>query len=262
MALAWMKKGADSAKIAQQEEAEHQKRKEEQGKMWRFFLKEGEDASITFVDGELSPEGFLLPPRYYEHNLYLNGSWNNYFVCPEKTNPESGMKCPICEGGDRPSMVALFTVIDHRVFTSKSDTSKTHTNSPKLLVAKSITFELLNKIALKRGGLAGAKFDVSRIGDKAAAVGSAFDFTDKRPIEELQALYTKEVKDEKTKEVKKVSVFVTPNYEDEIIFRTPEELRALGFGKAPTGGGISPAAAGKSLPAAKAADPTDYESQL
>lgn len=255
MAVSWIKKGADSAKIAKQEEVEHEKRKSEQGKMFRFWLVDKEEGSITFVDGALSPEGYLLPPRYYEHNLFLNGSWNNHFVCPEKTNPESGEKCPICESGHKPALVALFTIIDHRVVPSKKDASKTYTNEPKILAAKAITFELLNKIALKRGGLAGATFDVSRIGDKSAAVGSMFDFTEKRDPEVLKALFTKTYKDEKGQD-KTETVFVPAAYEEEIAYRTGDELRALGFGKA----GAMPSSQAKP-PVANSA-PTDYESQL
>ncbi len=142
--------------------------------MWRFWLKPGEEATITFVDGDLSPEGFLLPPRFYEHNLYLNGKHNNMFVCPEKTSPESGEKCPICEDPqERPSLVALFTVIDHRVFLSKEN--KQITNRPKLFVAKTQTVEMLNKLAAKLGGLSGQTFDVSRsTSEKSPSVGDLF----------------------------------------------------------------------------------------
>jgi hypothetical protein len=236
MAVSWMKKGEASAAAAKQDQAEAAKRREEQGKLWRYFLKPKEEGSLTFVDGDLSPEGFLLPPRYYEHNLYLNGSWNNHFVCPEKTNPEAGQKCPICEGGDRPTLVALFTVIDHRVFTSKNDSAKQYTDTVKILAAKPPTFEMLNKIAQKRGGLAGARFDVSRLTDKDAAVGSMFDFMEKLDVEGLKAKYVREVTDEKTKEKKKICFFVPANYETEIIYRDETELRQLGFGKPVVGG--------------------------
>ena len=194
MGVSWLKKGAESAKAAQQEAAAAEQRKSEQGKMWRFWLKEGEEARITFVDGELSSEGFLLPPRFYEHNVYLNGSWNNLFVCPEMTNPEAGEKCPICEGGDRPSLVALFTIIDHRVFKGKD--GKSYSNTPKILAAKSQSFEMLNKLAIKRGGLAGCTFDVSRMGDKSASIGSMFDFIEKTEIEVLKTKFTRTFKGE------------------------------------------------------------------
>lgn len=241
MAISWMKKGEASARLAKQQAAEAQKQKEEQGKMFRFWLKEGEEASVTFVDGALSDDGFLLPARFWEHNLFLNNQWNNYFVCPEKTNPESGHKCPICESGDKPSLITVFTIIDHRTFKGKND--KVYTNTRKILAAKPITFELLNKIALKRGGLAGCTFDVSRIGDKAAAVGSMFDFTSKEEdLDVLREKYTFTFKDKEDKD-QTVTAFEAADYEKEIIYRTEDELRKLGFGNAPkvqmSGGGSS-----------------------
>jgi hypothetical protein len=236
MALTWIKQGDESAAMAKQAEAETVKRKQEQGKMFRFWLKEGEDVRMTFVDGALNHEGFLTPPRFYEHQMYLNGSWNNQFVCPEKTNPGSGDKCPLCEAGDRPAMVALFTVIDHREFKGKTDI--VYRDTPKLLVAKSQTFELLNKIAMKRGGLAGCTFDVSRMGDKAASVGSMFDFVEKHDLDDLKKNLVRTYKDDKGVE-KTVSVFVAADYEKEIIYRDAAELRAMGLGKPTT-----PSAAG------------------
>lgn len=238
MGVSWLKKGAASASVAQQEAASAEQRKAEQGKMWRFWMKEGEEARITFVDGDLSPEGFLLPPRFYEHNVYLNGSWNNLFVCPEMSNPEAHEKCPICEGGDRPSLVALFTIIDHRVFKGKTD-GKSYTNTPKILAAKSQTFEMLNKLAVKRGGLAGCTFDVSRMGDKSASVGSMFDFIEKGETEALKAKFTRTFIGDDKKE-KTVSIFVPTDYEKEIVYRDADELRKLGFGKQTMTGG-SPA---------------------
>lgn len=237
MGVNWMKSGQESAALAKHNEAEVEKRKEEQGKMFRFWLNRDEEGvQITFVDGDLSPEGFLLPNRFYEHQLKINGSWNNLFVCPEKTNPESGEKCPICEQGEVPSLVALFTVIDHRTFFSK-DKTKQYKDRPKLFVAKSQTFEILNKIALKRGGLAGCSFDVFRTGEQAAAVGTMFDFIDKKPLEELKAdpKYTIEWKDAKTNKVEKKLIFVPANYETEIVYRSGDDLRKLGFGSGKAG---------------------------
>lgn len=234
MPVNWLKKGAESAAVAQKEAAVAEQRKSEMGKMWRFWLKDEEEARITFVDGDLCPEGFLLPPRFYEHNVYLNGSWNNFYVCPEMTGGDEGEKCPLCESGDRPSLVALFTVIDHRIFESKD--GKKYTNVPKLLAAKAYSFEMLNKLAMKRGGLAGCTFDVSRIGEKAASIGSLFDFVEKTDVETLKAKYTETFKDKDGKNVT-VSRFVPANYETEITYRTSQELRQLGFGKPVTSGG-------------------------
>lgn len=257
MAIKWLQKGADSAKIAEQEEAEAEQRKLEASKMYRFWLKDGEEARITFVDGDLSPEGFLLPPRFYEHNLYMNGSFNNHFVCPEKTNPASGDKCPLCEHGDRPALVALFTIIDHREFKTKSgDIIK---DTPKLMVVKGITFELLNKIAVKRDGLANATFDVSRIGDKSASVGSLFDFIEKHDPEEMKKEFMRKAKNEDGEEV--METFYKPaNYEEEITYRTADELLEMGLGKPnpkPKYEGKASSGAGKSTGTTE-----DYSNQL
>lgn len=250
MAISWMKKGEASAQLAKQQEAEAEKAKSEQGKMFRFWLKDKESAQITFVDGALSADGFLLPPRFWEHNLNLNGTWNNYYVCPDKSDPQGGHKCPICEGGDKPSLISLFTIIDHRTFPGKND--KKYVNTRKLLAVKPITFELLNKAALKRGGLAGCTFEVSRIGDKAASVGSVFDFEKKEEdLDVLRQKYTITVKDDKGNEVVKTN-FEPADYEQEIVYRTEEELRNLGFGKPPSMSGMGGSTGGS----------TDYSKDL
>ena len=227
MAFKFLKTGAESAKMAQRAAAEAEQRRLDQGKMFRFWMKEKEEARITFIDGDLGPDGVLVPPRYYEHVLFLNGSWNNFFVCPEKTNPDSGDKCPICESGDKPpSLVAVFTVIDHRAMPSK-DKTKVWKDQKKLLVAKTGTFELLNKHAIKRGGLAGATFDASRVGDKSASVGSMFDFIEKHDVAELKKLYMIDKVDPVTNIKTKVSNFTPADYEKEIQFGTGEELQKL-----------------------------------
>jgi len=212
--------------MAQKAAIEAEQRKSEQGKLYRFWMKEKEEGRITFIDGDLV-DGVLCPPRYYEHNLFMNGSWNNFFACPEKTNPEANDKCPICESGDRPSLVALFTILDHRQIQSTKDKNKVYKDQKKLLVAKPQTFELLNKHAMKRGGLAGCTFDASRVGDKSASVGSMFDFVEKNPVEELKKVYMIEKVDPKTNTKSKVTNFTPADYEAEIVYRTGDELRKL-----------------------------------
>lgn len=249
MAFHFLKTGAASAAVAQQAAVEQQQQKESMGKLWRFFMKEKEEARITFVDGDLNAEGFLLPPRYYEHNLYLNGKWNNFFVCPEKTNPGANDKCPLCEIPDRPTLVALFTIIDHREFASTKDKTKKYKDTKKLMVVKPRTFEVLNKIANKRGGLAGCTFDASRIGDQSASVGSMFDFVEKKSVEELMPLYMVEKIDPKTNVKTSVSNFTPADYESEIIYRTGQELRVLV--------GSQPADPPENKPAGQPVDYTD-----
>jgi hypothetical protein len=187
---------------------------EQNKRMWRFFLKEGEEGRITFIDGVLTPEGSIDFFTYYEHNLMLQGKWGNTFVCTKDNEP-----CPICATGDKPSFVGVFTVIDHREFVSKKD-NKVYKNTPRLFVAKRETLKMLNMLGAKRGGLAGCTFDVARTGDKSASVGSMFDFIEKTPVEELQKLYTR-----KNAEGISETYFVPADYVHEAGYKTAEELR-------------------------------------
>jgi hypothetical protein len=259
----WLKTGAASAQAAVQAQAEAEKRKEEQGKAFRFWLAEGEEARITFVDGDLvdTPEGkFLLPPRYYEHNLMLNGQWGNHFVCPEKTAPHLNQKCPICESGDRPSLVALFTVIDHREFTSK-DKTKTYKDTVKLFVANAQAFEILNKLAQKVGGLAGSTWDVSRAGDKSPRTGNSYFPQGKETdLQKLRQQHQYESTDPKTNVKTVHTKFAVLDYEKEIIFRDGDALRAMGLGKPP----VASSTFGPSSNHGGAQTPTgqDYSQQL
>jgi hypothetical protein len=242
MGVSWLQTGTKSAEMAKTQAAQAEKAKQEQGKMFRFWLKNDEEARITFIDGDLSPEGFLLPPRFYEHSIFANGTYNNLYVCPEKTNPEAGDSCPLCEGQDRPSLVALFTIIDHRAHKGKND--KIYQYTRRLLVAKPATFELLNKIAIKRGGLANVTFDVLRTGgEKSASVGTMFDFVEKGDPAELKTRYTQEVYD-KGKATGKIESYYKPaEYDKEIVYRTGDELRnQFGFGKPAAGGLQMPSA--------------------
>lgn len=226
--MSWLQTGAQSQQLAQQEAAEVQKRQEEGGKMFRFFIKNGEEARITFIDGAPNAQGHLTPPRFYEHSIQQQGKWTT-FVCPEKTNPASGDKCPICAGGDRPALISLFTIIDHRTVSSK-DGQKTYSDTVKLLAMKPKAFELLMLKVKKLGSLVGCTFDFTRIGENSSSVGDVFDFVERRDPHMLMQMYQKEVKDEKGKAVGMTTKFTPANYETEIVFRTGAELSALGFG--------------------------------
>lgn len=223
----WLQTGNASKKLQEQEEIEAQKRKEESGKMFRFYVKKGEEARITIIDGELDADGYLNPPRFYEHTIEIAGKMETY-VCPEKTNPEAGDSCPLCASGDRPSLISLFTCIDHREVPSK-DGTKMYRDTPKLLALKPKGFELLAHKAKKYGGLAGCTFDVARLGDNSVATGDNYDLVIKTPVEELQPKYVHQVDDGKGHKTQQ-TFFVPANYEEEIVFRTGEQLRELGLG--------------------------------
>jgi len=167
----------------------------------RFWLPKNKDTSITFLDGSLGENGMLDVPMFYEHQMELNGHWRNWFLCTQDNEP-----CPLCEQGDTPSLVAVFSIIDHTQFTDRE--GKVRKDEPRLYVVKRETFRLLQNKATKKGGLKGWTVDVSRIGEKAANVGNDFDF----------------VKHTDTLGVKPF------NYEEIFVYLDATKLRELGFG--------------------------------
>lgn len=255
-AAAWMATGDQSAQMQEQHKVEQAQREAEYGKMRRFFIQDpGKEARITFVDGALGPQGFLVPPRFWEHNLNLGGKWGNYFVCPEKTMPAAGHKCPICASGDVAYLAALFTIIDHREFTASD--GKVYKDQPRLLVAKPQSFEMLNKVAVALGGLSCVTFNVGRSTKKAASIGDIYINVAKGDLQELRMAHKFSIVDEKTKQEQWYTKFAVADYGTEITFRTPDELLKLGLGK-PAGvagvGTIGVAPGGQGASQASASD--------
>jgi hypothetical protein len=224
--LGWLKQGNAAKQAMAYEEAKAEERKAEAGRLWRFYVKKGEDAQITFLDGALDADGMLDIMMFYEHRLHIAGDWEN-FVCTSEA--DQTQPCPICAKGDKPSLVGVMTVVDHtkRTIAKGPNAGKVIANRRKLFVAKQHTIRQLNKLAAKRGGLVGVTFDVSREGDKDPAVGSMFDFVHKyASLAELAQTLDLKIED------------VQPaNYQEEIRYRSPEELLALGVGKVQIGVG-------------------------
>lgn len=206
--LSFLKRGAEAQAVLAQEEKKIELRKSE---IYRYWVPQDGAGEITFLDGNLT-NNILDVPYYHEHNVKMNGNWGNFFICTQDEEP-----CPICEGGMASSYVGILTVIDHSSYTSKKD-GKTHSDNVKLFVAKRDTIKLLQTIAIKRGGLRGCRFDVSRVGDKSPSCGSAFDFTEKLTEAQLVAKYKEKA--------------VPTDYEKYLagIYQPASELRKLGFG--------------------------------
>lgn len=208
--LTFLKKGKAAQETFAKEE--HKAEVAAKGNVFRFFVTKDKEASITFLDGDIV-DGVLDTTFYYEHNLNMNGKWGNFFACTQEEEP-----CPICEGGNNPSYVCVLTVIDHSSYVSKKD-GQTKKDNIKLFVAKRETYKMLQKLAIKRGGLRGCRFDVSRTGDKSPSVGNVFDFTEKLTDAQLVEKYGAD----KSKAV---------NYEEYFgnLYMPAKELRKLGFG--------------------------------
>ncbi len=211
MSVSYLKKGAKAQK--EMKKADAKAEAASKNTIFRFWMPNDTDTSITFLDGNLTEDGLLDIVMYYEHQVYLNGKWTNWFVCTSEDEP-----CPVCEGGDTPALVGALTVIDHSEYEDKQ--GKNHKHEKRLFVAKRQTIKQLQELATKRGGLAGCTFDVSRTGDKSASVGNMFDFTEKVPKAKLKKKY------------KDVSPF---DYEEVIQYIPAKELRKIGFGSTMVG---------------------------
>jgi len=247
MAVTWLNTGNASQEGLKKAEAEQKKRQEARSGMWRFWLKPGESARITFVDGFLTKAGLLDFVSYREHHLFLNGEWGNHFVCLEGT-PEG--PCPICATGDNASFVGAFTILDHRKIPSAKEAGKFYTDSPRLYVATMRTVKLLQTMAAKRGGLAGCTFEVMRTSDKDVRVGNHFDFEEKHSIEELKAKYMRPVLDKDGKPTaQQKTIFVPANYEKEIPFKNRAEVLSIVGGQGTPVGAEPDPAAQESTPA-------------
>ena len=204
-----LKRGKDAKETMAREDAKADARQKNQN--LRFWVKEGTDAVVTFLDGNLDADGMLDIPYFYEHNEKIAGKYGNHYACTAEHEP-----CPVCEGGSQASYMGLLTIIDHREYEAKD--GKKYKNQIRLFAAKRGTLKQLQKIAEKRGGLAGCQFDVSRTGAQSASVGSMFDFTTKLTESQITNTYSDNAK--------------PLNYDEVVasITFSADELRKMGFG--------------------------------
>lgn len=221
----FLKKGAAAKTVIEQEEVKAEARQAQMGKAFRFRIKyEGkktEEVTITFLDGELDEEGMLDIPYAREHTVKINGRFENV-ICTE----DHDGYCPICATGDEPALVGYLSVVDHTPYTLKNGTVREMTR--KLFVAKKATIQLLTNQASKRGGLTGCTYTVMRTGEREAAVGNQYDFVQKDELADLIKMAESEDAEE---------IFTPLDYEEELEFRTADELVELGFGPAQSGPG-------------------------
>lgn len=219
----WMKTGNAAKKAMQKEAAVQKKREEERDSIRRFWMPADSEASITFLDGDLGPDGELKALMFYEHSqVQFNGSYKNWFICTDEMPEDMKEPCPVCQStGKTPSLVAVFTIIDHSEWKSES-TGKVYKDQIKLFVCKMRTFRILQKMAQQTEGLSGTTFNVSRTSKDAANVGDVFIPVKKSSMEELADEFPN-------------TVIAPADYEAEIKYYDATELRQMGFGTAPIG---------------------------
>jgi len=212
MGLSFLKRGKAAIAANAKADAEAEVRSAARG-LRRFWLPKDGESALTFLDGELTPDGLLQPGvAYTEHKLFLNGHWRNYFPCTAEEEP-----CPLCQQEAPKTLVNIFTVIDHNKWEDRN--GKKHTNERKVFVAKRDTMKRLQKMASKRGGLVGWRVAIGRTGDRSPEVGTDFDFLEKQDLAEL-------AKDLKLKP-EEIQPF---DYDKEIKYFKADELVEMGFG--------------------------------
>lgn len=211
--LPFIKQGKAAIEALQQEDKKaEQAAKDAESTIHRFYLPTGKDTSVTFLTGDLLEGDGILDIQFaYEHQINRNGTWKNWYLCTQETEP-----CPVCEGGSKPYYAGYFLVIDHSEFKSKS--GKLYKDTIKLFVAKRETIKKLIAMSKKRDGLRGCRYDVSRTSDTTASVGDVFDFTTKYSEEQLVKMFGEQVK----------NTNLIPYLQD--MYMSAEDLKKLGFG--------------------------------
>lgn len=188
------------------------------GKLYPFWLQKGNEANITFLDGDIITldDGVEIfnNPFYLQHTVKLGSRWFSFF-CPKEDHGE----CPECENGERGLYVCAFTIIDHNQYISKQNASKVYQHQRRLFIATTGTREELFLRAKKQKGLRYLNFDVARSKkDKAPRVGDVFTPNGKLTVKELKTLCGKDANLEPA------------NYDTDVELYTPEQLRDLGVG--------------------------------
>lgn len=216
----FLKTGKDKVAAFEQDEMRAKRQEAEYGKLWRFYISlksDIEDYVITFLDGDLDEDGAIENPVFFEHNVKIGGNWTQFVSCQED-EPD-----PLQESGKEPYLAQAFTVVDRTEY--EDDDGNVYPPKKKLFVAKRKTMKQLQKIAAKRGGLAGCTFTISRTGKNAPNVGDHFDFEEKISLKELK----KELKAEGVDKEDLDDIIVPADYEEELTYYTADELLRMGL---------------------------------
>lgn len=221
-------KGAAAQQAMQQEQQRAEMRN---SGTFRFYVKvnngQSEERMITFLDGNLTPEGLLDIPFINEHRVRINGESQN-IACTEPNET-----CPLCQLAQEnnsqdygyAAFVGFLTVIDHTGYVDKQGVH--HKDVVRLYVAKRKQIEVLTKMANNYGTLAGVTFMVSRSSDKSSAVGDIMIPQSQYNVNDLLAYYKQQ--DPQTK----IGVL---DYNKEVTYFDANSLRTmLGMGN-PMGG--------------------------
>lgn len=108
-----------------------------------FFLKDGEEVTVRFLDDE----------SFNIRDHFVKGK--GWFTC-------CGEGCALCEAGNKPTNHFIFNVFDAREYTDKA--GNLHKDEVKIWRVGVMLFRVLKKKASKYGPLTTLDVDVSRMG--------------------------------------------------------------------------------------------------
>lgn len=179
---------------------------------FRFYCPVGESKDVIVVDNE--PDFFR-----HEHSLKgQDGKWNVFCSCiADHAN------CPVClSGPEKPAYFALYlTVIDLTPYTNKEGIAVPW--SKKLLVVKSSQQKKFTRLFNQHGSLRGMVLQMTRDGEKDAAIGNDIEcvgFVDEDGLETYYHVY----QDKQNKDVEVIGG--EPFNYDEIFPAQTEEMLA------------------------------------
>jgi len=219
-------RGAEGMRKMQEEherqEAQREASRSQNGMPFRFFVTPGESREIVVIDEQ--PDFFR-----YEHNLKnrQSGKWDVFLArIAEQAN------CPACRDAERPAYFAMYlTVIDLTPFTTRDGDEVEW--SKKLLVIKPMQQKKIARLYERHGTLRGMVLQMTRDGDKDAAIGGDIEFIEFMDEDQLDEYVTEYTDQNGTvHEVIGGEVF---DYDALFPEPTEEHIRALVGGRAEPG---------------------------
>lgn len=218
--------GAAKEEVARADAAQEAAR-EAANRPFTFWIREGEEAQVTFLDGDLDEDGDLDIYYWYQHTVNLAGNWTPV-ICTSREEP-----CPACQSGDRASLVGCMTVINHTPYKIRKGPRAGEVIGARrmLFVASRKAIKILTKHARKLGGLRYVTFDVERTDPQSPRVGDIFTPLGKSEPADL------------AKQLGGSEKPVPFDLEEAVTYRTREELLEMGIGghAAATAGDTQPA---------------------
>ncbi len=229
--------GAKSAEALATEQAWQDQRQADAGKMFRFWLPHtGGEAMVTFLDGGLGPDGAVHIPTFYEHRMNFSKTGGNdwrEFHCLAMM--EESQACPLCEMGEKPTLMGLLTIMNHTPYTVQKGLNKGNVIKDRrqlFIPARQAIASLMN-VGLHAQGLMYKTFIITRTSQREPRVGAQFILKGPNDPEEFQKQYGEDA--------------FPANYEEELPVVSEDDLRKMGLGSTTAagivGGDYIPAAA-------------------